>query len=157
MTTVSPLNASGLFQQAIQAFQAAVKTGIKFQEESTQQLIGMLGKFASPLDCQAILQTFTSETSQAVQRNIDESIRLMNHNAQAALRIWQQALESYAANGQASAAPDSNHELLESTLGALRTNAQVILQANGRVLELWGQLATDMANRVEETIKQPAA
>jgi hypothetical protein len=142
MATATSTNPSDLFRQAIETFQSAIRTGVKIQEESARRFAEMMRDFGSPLEWQKNTQAMVDEAIKATQRSVDESMRLMNHNAQLAMSLWQKAFDSRpvpsAQEGQA-----RSEELWQSALGALRTNTQVILQANARVLESWAQLAKE--------------
>jgi ElaB/YqjD/DUF883 family membrane-anchored ribosome-binding protein len=148
------MSANDLFRQAMDTFQSAIRTGVKIQEESTKRFTEMLRDFGSPLDWQKSTQSMMNEAIKATQKNIDESIRLMNHNAQTAMNLWQKAFENRSVQQLQEGHAAPSEELWESALGALRTNTQVILQANTRVLESWAQLARELTSRMEEQIHQ---
>ena len=155
MTTASPMSANDLFRQAMDTFQSAIRTGVKIQEESTKRFTEMLRDFGSPMEWQKNTQSMMNEAIKATQKNIDESIRLMNHNAQAAMGLWQKAFENRSKQQQfQEEGAAGGEELWESALGVLRTNTQVILQANTRVLESWAQLARELTGRMEEQVHQ---
>ena len=64
------------------------------------------------------------------------------------MAILQKAFEDVPAAGQ-----PRQRSLAEGVwsfaLSAMRSNAQVILQANGRVVELWADLAKEVTSQVE--------
>lgn len=136
-----------LFRQAIETYQSAIKTGVKIQEESARRLTEMLRDAGSPLEWQKHLQAMANEAARTTQRNADESLRLMNQNAQMALNLMQKAFEARPTPPRE--ATDAQDDLWESALGALRTNTQVILQANARVLETWAQMAKEVTGRAD--------
>jgi len=155
MTTDATSNANDLFRQAVETFQSAIRTGVKIQEESAKRFAEMLRDLSAPTDWQKSTQTMLNEAIGATQRNIDESIRLMNHNAQSAMSMLHKAFENRTAaattNGSTSA-----DELWESALSAMRTNTQVILQANARILESWAHLAQELTSGIVDAQKDMA-
>ena len=89
----SGTNPADLFRQAVETFQSAIKTGVKIQEESARRFTEMFRDFGSPMEWQKNAQAMVNEAITAAQRNIDESIRLMNHNAQMAMSLLEKAFE----------------------------------------------------------------
>lgn len=157
MSNATAANVSDLFRQAVETFQDAIRSGVKIQEDSAKRFTEVLRGLGSPLDWQKNTQLMVNEAIAATQRNMDESIRLMNHNAQTAMGLLQKAFEirtNGAAPGEAAAeGAASSDEMWETALGAMRTNTQVILQANARVLESWAQLAQEITGRMQQAVQ----
>lgn len=132
--------ANELFNQAIETFETAIRTGVKMQEEYARWFTHMLGDVGSPQQWQSKGQTIISESMQMAQKNFDEAIRMMNENARTGLELMQRAFETRQA-GSTSDAQARTREIWETALGALRNNTEAVVQANSRMLETWAELA----------------
>jgi ElaB/YqjD/DUF883 family membrane-anchored ribosome-binding protein len=155
----SPTGIGDLFRQAVETFETALKTGVSMQEETARRFTEMLRDFGSPMEWQHKGQSVINETIVMTQKNVEESMRAMNQNAKAAMSLMQKTFEAHPlGNGgtadksqPAAAKPD---DLWEAALGALRTNTQVALQANTRMMESWAQLAKDISGRMQRTAEE---
>jgi len=136
-------DASELFGQASRAFEAALKQGIKIQEESAKWMTDMMSDFGSPKKWQERTQAVMEEAVAAAQKNVDEAIRLMNQNAQTSIDLMQKAMEARQSESAADA-QTTMREWWESLMGAMRTNTQAVLQANNRLVESWAGIARKM-------------
>ncbi len=149
----TPPNLNDLFKQAVETFQTAVRTGAKLQEESTHRFTALLRDFGSPLEWQKNTQQMMTESIEATQKGIEESIRAINQNAQTAMTMMQKAFETRPVNG----APEVKaEELWDAALGALRTNTQVVLEANSRLVESWTQLVKDSMSKAHNGMAKQA-
>ena len=149
--TATKNNSSRLFQQAMGSFHTALRTGVKLQEESVQRCVEILRDVGSPLEWERTSPAKVTKAIEATQRNVDESIRFMNDNAQQTVKFMEMALEMYQADGEAS---EEDGYFWNHALNAMRTNVEIIRQANSRVLESWGELAKEVLQRVETMRKE---
>ena len=142
-------NKSGdLFQQALESFQTALCAGMELQEESTQRCAEILRNVGSPLEWERTVPVEVTKAIAAMQRNVEQSIRFMNENAQQTVDLMETALQMQQANGDG----DDNGEdgqFWIYAVNSMQTNAQIIRQANARVLQAWGELANEVLKRVE--------
>jgi hypothetical protein len=140
MTAATFPNIQESFRQAAETFENAVKTGAAFQEDSARRFAEMLRNLGSPMDWQKKTQAGMNEAMQISQKNFGEAIRVMNHSAKSAMELFQKTLE--ACRDQQEGDPDAkNRELWESVLKTLRTNVEVVLQANAQMMESWSAVA----------------
>ncbi|MEN6495425.1 MAG: hypothetical protein ABFD16_14185 [Thermoguttaceae bacterium] len=138
--STTTVGANELFGQAIETFEAAMRTGVKMQEEYTRWFTGMLSDVGSPQEWQSKSQAIISDSIQMAQKNFDESVRMMNQNTKTGLELMQRAFEARQA-GSTSDAQAKTREIWETALGALRNNTEAVVQANSRMLETWAELA----------------
>ena len=125
------------------------------QEESARRVTEMLRDFGSPLEWQRKGQSVFNETIVMMQKNAEEAMRVMNQNAKTAMNLMQKTFESQPlGNGGENAKMPKTDDLWEAALGALRTNTQVVLQANTRMMESWAQLAKDISSRMQQTAEE---
>ena len=139
-------NSGDLFQQAMDSFETALRAGMKLQEESTQRCVEILRDVGSPLEWERTVPAKVSKAIAAMQQNVDQSIRFMNENAQQTVNLMETALQMHRLD------PEANEEdgyFWTYAVNAMQTNAEIIRQANARVLESWGELAKEVIERVE--------
>jgi hypothetical protein len=140
MTTATFPSINEMFRQATGTFESAMKTGAAVQEESAKRFTEMLHELGSPMEWQKKTQASVKEVVQVSQKNLDEALGVMNHSAKSALELFQQTFEA-CRDRQGNDAEAKNRELWESMLKTLRTNVEVILQANARMMESWTAVA----------------
>lgn len=129
-----------LFEQAAHLFETAVQSGIKMQEEAVRSLSAMMGGMGAPADWRKRTEKAGEKAMSVAQQNMDDAIRMMNENAKASLDLLQKAFDAK----RDEAPTDSQarlREMWETTVGSLRRNTEVMLQANNRVLESWREMA----------------
>jgi hypothetical protein len=129
-----------MFSQAAQLFQNALAAGISMQEQSTKALTDIIGGFSSPQRWQEQAQTSMSQMMSAAEQNMNDAIELMTQNSKTSLELLEKAFEARQSmaegDGQANA-----QEAWETALGAFVRNAEVIVQANNRMLQSWQNMA----------------
>ena len=82
----------------------------------------------------------------AMQQNVDQSIRFINDNAQQTVNLMEMALQMH--EGGADGAREDG-DFWTYAVNAMQVNAQIMRQANTRVLEAWGELGKEVLQRVE--------
>jgi hypothetical protein len=148
MSCATEAKAADFLREAMEPFQTAIKTGVELQEESIKYCTDVLREFGAEQGWQKKTLDLLNRTLQARQRTIDESLRLTRRNAQRALAMLQKAMDGHQPQNEP-AAEETGDGVWSLALGALRSNAQVMLQANGRVIELWTDLAKEVSKQVE--------
>ena len=138
---------SDLFQQAMGSFETALRAGMKLQEESVQRCVEILRDVGSPLEWERTVPAKVTKAIAAMQQNVDQSIRFMNENAQQTVNLMEMALQT--APRRIPTASDEEGDFWTYAVNAMQTNAQIIRQANARVVESWGELAKEVLQRVE--------
>jgi hypothetical protein len=82
----------------------------------------------------------------AMQENVAQSIRFMNENAEQTVNLMETALQLHC-NDRKEA--EEGGYFWTYALNSMRTNADIIQQANARVMESWGNLAQEVMQRIE--------
>jgi len=140
-------NRSGdLFQQAMESFETAIRTGMNLQGESVHRCVEILRDVGSPLEWERTLPARVAKAIAAMQQNVDQSIRFMNDNAQQTVNLMEMALEMHGAN---LAASEEDGYFWTCALNAMQSNEKIIREVNARVLESWAELAKEVLHRVE--------
>ena len=138
-----------LFHQAMDSFETALRAGMKLQEESTQRCVEILRDVGSPLEWERTVPLKVTTAIAAMQQNVDQSIRFMNENAQQTVSLMEAALQSHKTNGKGNGSSGEDGDFWTYATNAMQTNAEIIRQANARVVESWGELAKEVLQRVE--------
>lgn len=154
--SASPTNPSELFEQAARAFETAVQAGITTQREFAKWLTDAMGGLGSPEQWQNRSRAAADEAISMVRKNTDEAIQMMNENAKASLGLLEKAFQARTTD------PDSDaetriRESLETAMGSLRKNMEVIVHANARALESWSQITKIMTNGCSATAAHGAS
>jgi hypothetical protein len=129
-----------LFRQAICAWESAVASGVKMQEESAKTLREMFSNSSSLSEWYNKGQAVAGETIAKTQENIDEAIRVINQQAESSVRLIQKALEARQSEPGADARMRFA-EWWEAAMDAMQANSQALLKANSRILSTWSELA----------------
>jgi hypothetical protein len=149
------IDPSEIMAQASRAMDAAVKATVKLQQQSANWLTEVLNDLGSPQKWQSKTCSMVDDAVAITQKNLDEIVGVMNQNAKTSVDLYQKAMEirgkASPADAQAAA-----REWWESALGALRNNTQTMLQANGRILESWGELAKKFNGRAVDLAESAA-
>ncbi len=141
-------NKSDLFHQAMESFETALRAGMKLQEESTQRCVEILRDVGSPLEWERTVPAKVSKAIATMQQNVDQSIRFMNENAEQTVNLMEMALQMHRTNSDFDG-DDEDGYFWSYAVNAMQTNAEIIRQANARVVESWGELAKEVLQRVE--------
>jgi hypothetical protein len=129
-----------LFRQAIGAWESAVESGVKMQEESAKWVREMFCNSNSLSEWYSKGQTVAGEAIVKAQENIDEAIRVINQQAESSVRLIQKALDAR----QSDTASDARvrfTEWWEAAMESMRTNSQAMLKANSHLLTTWSEMA----------------
>jgi predicted RNase H-like HicB family nuclease len=152
-TATSKQNGSDLFRQAIGAWESAINSGVKMQEECATWLRQMCCNSEALSEWYNKGQAIAGETIVKAQENLDEAVRLMNQQAESSMRLVQKALDARQNEETTSDARMRFADWWETALEAMRTNSQAILKANSRMLTTWSELARKVNSEAADTMK----
>ncbi len=148
-------NGDDLFRQAICAWESAVASSVKMQEESAHWLREMLSNTSSLSEWYNKGQAAAGETIVKAQETMDEAIRVINQQAESSVRLIQKAIEAR----QSEVGPDAKARLgdwWETAMEAMRTNSQAMLKANSHMLATWSELARKINSDAVDTVSRVA-
>ena len=146
MISTANSKSGNLFHQAMDSFQTTVRAGMKLREESVQRCVEILRDVGSPLEWERTVPAKVTKAIAAMQQNVEQSIRFMNENAQQTVNLMETGLQMHRANSDGD---EEDGYFWTYAVNAMQTNAEIIRQANARVLESWGELAKEVLQRVE--------
>jgi hypothetical protein len=140
-----------LFRQAMQAWESAAAAGVKMQEECAKWVRQMYCESSTLNDWFEKGQKVMSEAIARSQENVDEAIRLMNQQAEASLKLVQQALDVRDAES-AHDGPKKLTDWWRAALETMRINNQAVLKANSRILNTWSEMARKVNGDAADTM-----
>jgi hypothetical protein len=138
MSAKSGTQVQELFQEALKNYGQALQAGLKMQEDTAKWWTDFMAQANSPQEWQTRMNKLAADAIPQVQQRIAESLKTIEQTSRASLDLLQRACQT-APVDSVSAAQAGLNELWESSLQAMRQNAQAITQANSKVVESWLQ------------------
>jgi hypothetical protein len=129
-----------LFEQAVEKYEQALKTGVRLQEECGKWWADAFKQTAGPQDWQKAAASMLNEVFPAAHKNVEETLRLMEQNSRASLDLLKKATETFQSTSVADAQARVQ-KLWQTSLDLLQQNAQAMTQSNARLVETWTQFA----------------
>ena len=148
---MAPHTSDDLFRQAVHAWESAVESGVKMQEEYTKWLRQTCCESGAIKDWYSNTQSAAGETVAKVQENIDEAVRVVNQQTESSIRLVQKAMEARQTE-TGSAAQAKLTEWWEAALETARSNTQAVLTANKRMLSTWSEMARKFNGDAADTM-----
>jgi hypothetical protein len=142
---------SELFEQAMNSYEQAFKTGLRLQEESSKWWTNLLEQTGRSNEWQKTFRSMANEWLPEAQRRMEEGLRMVEQNSRASLellKLFKKTVEVPQTNPMA----ESQTKLLslwEASLNSMRDTAQAVAQANTQAIESWMELfrrGTEMAS-----------
>ena len=128
------------FEQAVRNYEQALKTGVRLQEDCGKWWTDAFTQTTGPQDWEKAASSVLNEVFPAAQKNVEETLRLMEQNSRASLDLFKKATETFqstsVADGQARV-----QKLWQTSLDLLHQNAQAMTQTNARLVETWTMFA----------------
>ncbi len=139
----SPEAVKELFQQAMQNYEKALKSGIELQEESVNLWKSLLTQLASPEEFQAKLESMQSEVFPTARKRMEEFVELFNQSSNRTMELFEKSISVY----QAKSVTDAQRrlqDLMESSLETLRVNVQTALNTNAKIVSSWKDMVDSL-------------
>ena len=134
MATKTVDAAVGIFDDALQTFNDAVKSGVKVQEEIGKWWSEALDQCGPAEDWQKKSKTVLNEAIPTAQKNAEQWLKLVEQNYRKTMSLLKKAWETDA-DGPAIRA--KTQELWEASLNLVRDNTQALAHANMKMMEVW--------------------
>lgn len=128
-----------VFQEAMRSYEKALKSGIQLQEESVNLWKEVLAKLGSPEELQAKLESMTADVFPQARKRMEEFVETFTRMSNQTLDLFEKTLGVY----QATSVTESQrrvHDLIESSLAALRVNVHSALNTNAKIVASWKEL-----------------
>ncbi len=129
-------NGTELLDQAMKNYEQALRTGVRLQEDTARWWTNFFNQTAWPQEWQKQVNTVMSQAIPTAQKNVEESLRLLDQGSRTGLNLLKKAM-----NGTQSAVTgdvqSEVQELWQSSLTVLRSNMQAITESQARMMESW--------------------
>src|SRR6202047_892416 len=128
-----------VFQEAMRSYEKALKSGIQLQEESVNLWKDLLTKLGSPAEFQGKLESMTADAFPMARQRMEEFVETFNRTSNQTIDLFEKTLGVY----QATSVTDAQrrvHDLVESSLSALRVNVHSALNTNAKIIASWKEL-----------------
>ena len=148
-TAAASATVDEVFQEAMRSYEKALKSGIQLQEESVNLWKDLLTKLGSPEEFQAKLQSMTADALPKARKRMEEFVETFNRTSNQTIDLFEKTLGVY----QPSSVPEAQrrvHDLIESSLAALRVNVHSALNTNAKIIASW----KDLVDRFSPTVKK---
>ena len=132
--------AQKLFEQAVETFEAALKSGARIHEETVQRISELFSQTMSAEVWSQKSREMADQIIPSIRKNLDEAVTMMNTNAKASVDLLTKAFAAAQAQ-KLPEAQDRTRELWETALTTWRTNTQAMINANTKMLETWSEMA----------------
>jgi hypothetical protein len=129
-----------MFDQAARFFQESVAAGIRLQQQSAKAMGEIVGGFTSPHRWQEQAQASWEQLTAAAEKSMSDAMELMTENTKTSLELLEKAFEAQVAVAKGDGQTQTR-ELWETAVGSYLRNAEIMRQANNRMLESWRQMA----------------
>lgn len=136
--TATTLPVSKLFEEAINNYEQALKTGIQLQEESTRLWREVLTETPDPLEFQEKLDALVKDAFPALQKKMEESVELVQANTKTSMELFHKAVDVYQA-GSLKEGQGKVLDLWDASLGALRANVNTMVKTNTEIIQYWSK------------------
>jgi hypothetical protein len=128
-----------VYHEAMRSYEKALMSGIQVQEESVHLWKDLLTKLGSPEEFQAKLESMTADAFPQARKRMEEFVETFNRTSNQTIDLFEKTLSVY----QATSVPDAQrrvHDLIESSLAALRVNVHSALDTNAKIIADWKEL-----------------
>ena len=138
-TAATPETIAELYHEGMRTYEKALKSGIQLQEESVNLWKDLLSKLGSPEEFQAKLESMTADVFPKARERMEEFVETFNRTSKQTIDLFEKTLSVY----QAASVPEAQrrlHDLIESSLTALRSNVHTALNTNAKIVTDWKEL-----------------
>ncbi|MDB6064108.1 MAG: hypothetical protein JWR26_316 [Pedosphaera sp.] len=125
-----------LFDQAIKSYEQALRTGVRFQEDTARWWTNFLNQSSLTHEWQKQVNSVVSQAIPTAQRSMEESLRLIDQGSKTGLNLLKRAMDAPRTN-VASDVQSQVQELWQSSLNVMQSNMQSITQSQAKVMESW--------------------
>jgi hypothetical protein len=138
-TAATPETIAELYHEGMRTYEKALKSGIQLQEESVNLWKDLLSKLGSPEEFQAKLESVTADVFPKARERMEEFVETFNRTSKQTIDLFEKTLSVY----EAASVPEAQrreHDLIESSLTALRANIHSALSTNAKIITDWKEL-----------------
>lgn len=125
-----------MFDQAVRSCEQALRTGVRLQEDAARWWTNFLQQSSYTQDWHRQMSSVVSQAIPTAQRNLEESLRLVDQSCKTGLNLLKRAVDAPRTN----AASDMHfqvQEIFQSSINVMQSNMQAITESQARVMESW--------------------
>jgi len=142
MTTEAKQSAQDLFDEAFKTYEQTLNTGIKIQEETVNLWKNVLCDTPTPTELQKRLSAIVDDGFPTAKKRIEESLRSLEEQYKVGSDLMQKAVQVWQP-GSVAESQNRIRDLWESSLTAIRNNAQSTVKTNQQILDFWTGVLTN--------------
>ena len=127
---------SEMLDQGLKNYEHALRTGLKLQEEAGQCWTKLFSQAVSPQDLQKQITSLAYDVIPATRKSMEDCLELLDRNSRASVDLLKKGMEA----AQTTSYADTQGkvvEFCESSLKALKANAQAIVDLNAKTIDSW--------------------
>lgn len=128
--------AQDLFDESFRICEQMLNTGIKIQEETVNLWKNVLCDAPTPTELQKRLSAIVQEGSPASKKRVDEALRSFEEQYRIGADLMQKAAQVWQP-GNVAESQNRIRDLWESSLTAVRNNAQSVVKTNQQIVDFW--------------------
>ena len=140
MSNLPSVNIEEVLRESIDNYEKALKSGIKFQEDTINRWKEVLTKLQSPEEFRAKLEELSAEVVPAARKQLEETVATLSRTGEQVLSLSEKAVSVYK-SPTLEEAKSRFQDLTGSYFAAARENLKIAFDANARVLGYWNDLA----------------
>lgn len=148
-----------MFDQAVKGYEQALRTGVRLQEDAARWWTNFFQQSSYTQDWQRQMSSVVSQAIPTAQRNLEESLRLVDQSCKTGLNLLKRAVDA-PRNNAASDMQSQVQEIFQSSINVMQSNMQAITESQARVMESWTQFmrrGMETANSATASAAQTAA
>src|SRR5579883_1495721 len=107
-----------MFDQAVKSYEHALRTGVRLQEDATRWWTNLLQQSNCTQDWQRQMSSVVSQAIPTAERNLEESLRLVDQSCKTGLNLLKRAVDVPRTNA-ASDVQSQVQEIFQSSLNVL--------------------------------------
>lgn len=127
---------SEIFDQAMKSYEQALRTSARLQEDAARWWTNVLQQTSCTQEWQRQINTVVAEAIPTAEKNLEESLRLVDQSCKTGFNLLKRAVNSPRTNGT-SDMQSQMQELFQTSLNVLHSNIQAITESQARVVESW--------------------
>ena len=128
-----------IFREALRSYEEALKSGIKLQEESVNLWKDLLTKLGSPEEFKAKLEAMTADAFPKARKRMEEFLETFNRTSNQTIDLFEKTVGVYQSTS-VTEAQRRVHDLIETSLNALRVNVHTALNTNAKIISSWKEM-----------------
>jgi hypothetical protein len=130
---------AGLFHEAMRSYGKALTAGIQLQEESVNLWKDLISELGSPEEFQTKLESMRPDAFPQARKRMEEFVETFNRTSNQTIALFEKTLGVY----EATSVPEAQrrvHDLIESSLTALRVDVHSAMNTNAKIIVDWKEL-----------------